>query len=163
VLQLLTELVEHKIYANTSLFGVIREHPVAAQDVELRTLLHHIIVSNRFWLFLLLDRPFVRSQETARPDSLNVVDALYAETHALEREWLARVDENELASMVAWPRRPEVRFTVAQVMSQVCLHSQGHRAQCATRLRSLGGAPPTLDFIHWLAERAGGRVPAEAE
>ena len=163
MLQLLTDLVEHKIYANTMLLRVVREHSIAAKDVELRTLLHHIIVSNRFWLFLLLDRPFAREQEIVCPDSLDVVDALYAEAHELEREWLARLDENELASMVTWPRRPEVRFTVAQVMSQVCLHSQGHRAQCATRLRALGGEPPTLDFIHWAAERAGGRLPAAAE
>lgn len=159
MLQLLTDLVEHKIYANTMLLRVVREHSIAADDAELRTLLHHIIVSNRFWLFLLLDRPFVREKETVCPDSLDVVDGLYAEAHALEREWLARVDENELAGMVAWTRAPAARFTVAQVMSQVCLHSQGHRAQCATRLRSLGGTPPTLDFIHWLAEKAAGRLP----
>ena len=160
MLQLLTDLVEHKMYANTMLLRVVREHSIAANDAELRTLLHHIIVSNRFWLFLLLDRPFVREKETICPDSLDVVDALYAEAHAREREWLERVDENELASMVTWPRQPEVRFTVAQVMSQVCLHSQGHRAQCATRWRALGGTPPTLDFIHWLAEKAAGRLPA---
>jgi len=160
MLQVVTELLEHKIYANTRLLDVIRAHPVAAEDVELRTLLHHIIVSNRFWLFLVLDRLFVRAQETMRPDSLDVVDALYAETHTLEREWLARVSEQELASMVASPHWPGARFTVAQVMSQVCLHSQGHRAQCATRFRALGGEPPTLDFIKWVAEKAAGRLSA---
>ena len=162
MLGLLTDLVEHKIYANTRLLAAIRAHPVACEDAELRTLLHHIIVSNRYWLFLLLDRPFVRAQETMRPDSLDVVDALYAETHTLEREWLGRVGEPELASMVTSPHWPDARFTVAQVMSQVCLHSQGHRAQGASRLRALGGEPPTLDFIKWVAERSGARLPANA-
>ena len=160
MLQLLTDLVEHKIYANTQLLAAIRAHPDAAEDAGLRTLLHHIIVSNRFWLFLVLDRLFVRAQETMRPDSLDVVDALYAETHTLEREWLARVGESELASMVASPHWPGARFTVAQAMSQVCLHSQGHRAQCASRLRALGGEPPTLDFIKWVADRSTGHLPA---
>ena len=162
MLALLTDLIEHKIYANTRMLTAIREHPAAREDAELLTLLHHIIVSNRFWLFLLLDRLFARAQETMRPDSLDVVDALYAETHTLEREWLARVSEQELASMVTSPHWPGAHFTVAQVMSQVCLHSQGHRAQCASRLRALGGAPPTLDLIKWVAERSVGHLPAAA-
>jgi uncharacterized damage-inducible protein DinB len=163
MLQLLTDLVEHKIYANTQLLAVIRAHPDAAEDIGLRTLLHHIVVSNRFWLFLVLDRLFVRAQETMRPDSLDVVDALYVETHTLEREWLARVGEAELTSMVTSPHWAGARFTVAQVMSQVCLHSQGHRAQVASRLRALGGEPPTLDFIKWVADRSMGHLAAGTE
>jgi uncharacterized damage-inducible protein DinB len=33
------------------------------------------------------------------------------------------------------------------------MHSHGHRAQCATRLRLLGGTPPAMDFILWLKDR----------
>ena len=43
--------------------------------------------------------------------------------------------------------------SVVQAMMQVCLHSHGHRAQCAVRLRLLGGTPPNMDFILWLKER----------
>jgi hypothetical protein len=42
---------------------------------------------------------------------------------------------------------------VAQAYMQVCMHSHGHRSQCATRLRALGGEPPVTDFIVWLNER----------
>ena len=35
----------------------------------------------------------------------------------------------------------------------VCMHSHGHRSQCATKLRALGGEPPRLDFILWLKDR----------
>jgi uncharacterized damage-inducible protein DinB len=38
-------------------------------------------------------------------------------------------------------------------MMQVVMHSQGHRSQCATRLRQLGGTPPAMDFVLWLKER----------
>jgi uncharacterized damage-inducible protein DinB len=48
---------------------------------------------------------------------------------------------------------------VAQAIVQVCMHSQGHRAQCAKMLRRLGGAPPMTDFILWLANRA---APAQS-
>jgi uncharacterized damage-inducible protein DinB len=33
---------------------------------------------------------------------------------------------------------------------QICLHSQGHRAQCASKLRALGGVPPVLDYVLWI-------------
>ena len=32
---------------------------------------------------------------------------------------------------------------------QTVLHSQHHRGQISTRLRALGGAPPTVDYIIW--------------
>jgi uncharacterized damage-inducible protein DinB len=32
---------------------------------------------------------------------------------------------------------------------QAVLHSQHHRGQIATRLRDLGGCPPTVDYIVW--------------
>jgi uncharacterized damage-inducible protein DinB len=35
-------------------------------------------------------------------------------------------------------------------MHQVVMHSQGHRAQNALRLRALGGAAPLTDYILWI-------------
>jgi hypothetical protein len=56
---------------------------------------------------------------------------------------------------------PGGRCTVAQAVMQVCMHSHGHRAQCAKLLRWHGGVPPMTDFILWLASRpaAEGAVP----
>ena len=45
-------------------------------------------------------------------------------------------------------------------MMQVAMHSLGHRAQCATRLRALGGNPPNTDFILWLKERPAADWPS---
>jgi len=43
-------------------------------------------------------------------------------------------------------------FSISEALIQVCMHSHGHRAQCATGLGLLGGAPPAMDFILWLKE-----------
>ena len=51
------------------------------------------------------------------------------------------------------PFLPGATFSVAEGIMQICLHSHGHRAQCATRLRQLGGTPPGTDFILWLKEK----------
>ena len=150
---MLQDLIHHKGYANASLLKAIRQHETAAQDLELRKLLHHIILANRFWLCLSLELPFVVEEESRVPDSLETITAQYRETHAQEAEWVAQVREPALGRLLETPFLPGGSYTVAQALMQVCLHSHGHRAQCATRLRLLGGTPPSMDFILWLKER----------
>jgi hypothetical protein len=52
MLAMLQDLLRHKGHANACLLKAIRQHEPAAQDRQLRELLHHIIVANRFWLSL---------------------------------------------------------------------------------------------------------------
>jgi uncharacterized damage-inducible protein DinB len=150
---MLKDLILHKGYANASLIKAIRQHEPAAQDPDLKNLLHHIIVANRFWLMLSLGLPFAVEEESRIPESLEEIAAQYRDTHAQELKWVSQAEEHELARTVETSFIPGHSYSVAEAMMQVCLHSQGHRAQCATRLRSLGGTPPTLDFILWLKER----------
>jgi len=154
MLAMLQDLIHHKGYANAALLKAIRQHVAAAQDPELRKLLHHIILANRFWLCLSRGLSFAVEEESRVPDSLAAIVAQYRETHAQEVEWLAHVQETELARLLETPFIPDQSYTVAQALMQVCLHSHGHRAQCASRLRLLGGTSPPMDFILWLKERS---------
>lgn len=153
MLPMLKDLVLHKEYANASLLKAVRKHEPAAEDPELRKLLHHIILANRYWLFLILELPFAVEEESRLPESLGGITALYRETHEQEGQWIARLHEDDLARALETPFIPGLHCSVAQAIMQVCLHSQGHRAQCASLFRSLGGDPPTLDFILWLKDR----------
>jgi uncharacterized damage-inducible protein DinB len=153
MLAMLQDLFRHKGYANAALLRAIRQHAEAAQDQELRKLLHHIILADRFWLHLSLGRPFAREEESRVPDSLEAIASRFQETHVLESEWISQAREPDLARTVQTPFLPERNFSIAQAIMQVCLHTHGHRAQCATRLRLLGGTPPAMDFILWLKER----------
>jgi len=153
MLSLLQDLVRQKAFANASLLRAVRHHPAAAQDDELRKLLHHIILANRFWLALILGLPFSHEEESRIPESLEAIAEQYRETHALELEWISGAQEADLARMLETPFIPGRSFSVAQALTQVCLHSHGHRAQCSMRLRMLGGTPPAMDFLHWLGER----------
>ncbi|MEP7118173.1 MAG: hypothetical protein ABI880_11365, partial [Acidobacteriota bacterium] len=72
---------------------------------------------------------------------------------AEESAWLATATDADLAGMLDDPLIPGGRCSVAQALMQVCLHSHGHRAQCAKLLRRHGGAPPATEFIAWLASR----------
>lgn len=149
---LVEELVRHKWHANAAYLAVVYKNEAARQDEELRKLLHHILVSNRFWLFLTLGREFDRERESRIPDTLGPLLDSYEETATLEMDWLSRCEDDELNRPLATPRLPGT-FTVAQAIMQTCLHSHGHRAQAAIRLRSLGATPPPTDFILWGRDR----------
>ena len=154
MLQMMRDLMAHKEYANNVMLTAIREHPAASQDRELLELLHHILVSNRFWTLTCLGLPFDRATETIVPATLDPLIETYEATQRDEKVWMESATESEMSRMIDSPLIPGARCTVAQAMMQVCLHSQGHRSQCAKMLRRLGGTPPMTDFILWLATRS---------
>ena len=151
---MMRDLMAHKEYANTLMLSAIREHPEASRDPELLELLHHILVSNRFWTLTCLGLPFDRAQETIVPATLDALIEHYDKTTSLENTWIESATEPEMARMIDSPLIPGARCTVAQALMQVCMHSQGHRSQCAKMLRRLGGTPPMTDFILWLANQS---------
>ena len=146
------DLVRHKGFVDAGLLKAIRRHEPAAQDQELRRLLHHILLANRFWFSLARGVPFEVEAESRVPDSLGAIASHYAETHAQELEWISRISEADLERQLESQFFPGKKVAVAQGYMQVCMHSHGHRSQCATRLRALGGTPPVLDFILWLTK-----------
>lgn len=153
MLTLLHDLLQHKWTANACLLKAIGQHEKAAHDEELRKLLHHVLLANRFWFSLSAGRAFVLEEESTVPQSLEGVTTNYRETCVQESEWLSHLQESDLVRSIETPYMPGQRFSLAEVLMQVCMHSHGHRAQCATRLRLLGGTPPPLDFIVWLKDR----------
>jgi uncharacterized damage-inducible protein DinB len=159
---MIEDLLRHKWHANAAYLSAVCENEAARQDEEVRKLLHHILTANRFWLFLVLGREFDRERETRVPDGLNSLAASYRETMALELEWVSRCNDAELHRQLVTPRFPGQIFTVEQVLMQVCLHSHGHRAQLAGKLRSLGGTPPATDFVLWIRERPEPEWPSSA-
>ncbi len=153
MLGMFRDLVQHKAWASAALLSAIRQSETASDDEPLRTLLHHIILANRFWLFSCLGQGFDIDIESRTPESLDAIADRYRTTHTQEREWIANAVESDLACVLEDALIPGGRCSVAQAYMQVCLHSHGHRAQCAKLLRSLGGTPPATDFILWLKDR----------
>jgi uncharacterized damage-inducible protein DinB len=153
MLHMLRDLIAHKGDANAALLHAVAEHPGAAADPELRELLHHVLLANRFWLLTVLGQPFVAEDESRRSTSHEALEQRYANSQAAEAEWFGAATPDDLERTLTSPLIPNGRCSVAQAFMQVCLHSHGHRAQAAKRLRQLGGTPPATDFILWLATR----------
>ncbi|MGE3178224.1 MAG: DinB family protein [Vicinamibacterales bacterium] len=154
MLEMLRDLVAHKGHSNARLLSAIRECPAAASDPELWNLLHHILLANRFWLLTVLGAPFVHDEEARLSSSFDELIGRYGETQAQEVAWLDAAAAADLERILADERIPNGRCSVAQAFVQVCLHSHGHRAQCAKLLRRHGGVPPASDFILWPAQRS---------
>lgn len=153
MLQMLRDLIDHKGYANAALLNAVRQNAAAASDPELVTLLHHILLANRFWLLSVLGQPFVFDDESRAPQSLDALIERYARTQLQEGAWLQSATATELERLLKDPLIPGGECSIAQALMQVCLHSHGHRAQAAKLLRRHGGTPPATDFILWLTKR----------
>jgi uncharacterized damage-inducible protein DinB len=160
MLDMLQDLVRHKWHANAAILQAVRKHDPAAHDEELQKLLHHILRANRYWLFLMLQKEFVSEEESRIPDSLDGLIARFRETAIVEMDWIFQLPESDLVRQIRSAILPARSFSIAEGMMQVCLHSHGHRAQCATRLRDLGGTPPMTDFITWLIQKPDPDWPA---
>jgi uncharacterized damage-inducible protein DinB len=162
MLDMMRALVAHKGHADAALLNAVRQNAGAAGDPEILELLHHVLLANRFWLLTILREPFVIDVESQPALSLGVLIERYRGTHTEELAWLARAADADLERLLENELIPGQRCTVAEALTQVCLHSHGHRAQCAKLLRRYGGVPPRMDFILWLTGRPAAEWDAES-
>jgi uncharacterized damage-inducible protein DinB len=151
---MLRDLIAHNGYANAALLTAIGQNDAASSDPELRDLLEHILIANRFWLLTVLGLPFVLEDEARPSKSFDVLVQRFEATHNQQTAWLAAASDGDLERILESALIPGDRCSVAQALMQVCLHSHGHRAQCAKLLRRHGGVPPATDFILWLGRRS---------
>ena len=160
MLEMLRDLVAHKGHANAALLTAIRQNGAAASDPELLELLHHILLANRFWLLTVLGQPFVLDDEARASPSFDALVQRYGSTQAQESAWLETASEGDLSWILEDARIPGGMCSVSQALMQVCMHSHGHRTQCAKLLRRHGGVVPATDFILWLTSRPRPEWPA---
>lgn len=160
MLEMLRDLVAHKGHANAVLLAAIRQSEEASTDPELCGLLHHVLIANRFWILAVLGLPFVFGDESRPSSSFDGLIQRYRRMQEQESAWLAGATDADLARVLDSPLIPGGTCSVSQALMQVCMHSHGHRAQCAKLFRRHGGLPPITDFISWLAGRPTAEWPA---
>jgi uncharacterized damage-inducible protein DinB len=159
MLEMVRDLVAHKGHANAAVLGAVRQNDAAVADPELGDLLHHILLANRFWLLTVLGLPFLFEDESRPSSSFDGLIQRYRRTDEMESRWLATATAADLARVLKSPLIPGGECSVSQACIQVCMHSHGHRTQCAKLFRRHGGVPPMTDFIVWLAGRPAAEWP----
>lgn len=148
----LDELYEHQEWADAEHWRAIEAHPPAIEDKAIRERLLHIHLVQHAFLWIVGPRtaPFA-SRKIEEFSSMTDLKAYAREGLAQLSDLLKRTQPTRLEEQieVIW-FRPPAKITVAQALTQAAMHSHYHRGQNATRLRELGGVPPTTDFIVWL-------------
>lgn len=161
MLAVLRELIAHKAHADSTVLAAVRDSAGGAADSEVIDVLHHILLANRFWLLSILGRPFAIEEESRRSTSFEEIVQRYRVTHEAELQWLASAAEADLTRIVENPLIPGGSASVLEAWIQVCLHSHGHRVQCAKLLRERGGVTAPLDFILWRCSRPAADWPCD--
>jgi len=138
MVDLLRKLLDHQAWADRRLAEAVADCPDTANDPEIAGLLAHINMVQRFFLCTLEGREFVEAD--AEPQEA---------IHAALRHYAERLTEGELARQVAPAFFNGATFSVADLLTQMTLHSQNHRGQGLMLLRKKGGHAPVLDYIIW--------------
>lgn len=149
---LLRDLYGHQAWADAEHWRAIGAHQPARDDSVIRNRLHHIHFVQHAFLWTVGDRATTFAM--TKPDNFQSFEDLKAYARAFHEEvrrFLDGVSDARLAEPVtiAWFKDPPLTIRVAEALTQCAMHSQHHRGQNATRLRELGGEPPTTDLIVW--------------
>jgi uncharacterized damage-inducible protein DinB len=147
----LAELYGHQEWADAEHWRAIESHPAALEDKTIRERLLHIHLVQHAFLWLVGAR---NSQFDGKKiedfDSLPDLKT-YGREGLSQLNALVKEPDLQPAETIEVPWfKPPVKITIRQALMQAAMHSHYHRGQNATRLRELGGVPPTTDFIIWL-------------
>lgn len=149
-LELLRELYRHMDWGDAAVWSAV------PADDDLARRLHHIQMTQRFWLKLWREESIDVEELRAFTTPEGVLAGArqyYREVHP----FLERVTEPELQRKLDVPWAAQfardgvvVAVTVAEAMFQVTAHSNYHRGQINSRLRAIGIDPPNVDYIAWV-------------
>jgi uncharacterized damage-inducible protein DinB len=157
---LLRDLHGHQAWADAESWRAIEAHPPARDDRAIRDRLHHIHIVQRAFRWIVGTRePTFAMTTPADFATLGDLKAYAREYYDEMAVFFATLTTERLDAPIGvpWFTDPPLSITVAEALTQCAMHSQHHRGQNATRLRELGGEPPTTDLIVWYWK---GRPPA---
>jgi uncharacterized damage-inducible protein DinB len=114
----------------------------------------HIIGARWFWLFRLGQVGEPAAGFFPQAGTLDDLQQRADEMHAVWREYLASLSDDDIAGAIEYEATEGGRFrtSMEDVLTQLYGHSLYHRGQIAMLLRQAGAEPPETDFIFWARE-----------
>ena len=97
------DLLQHQAWADAAILRAVRADAGASGDAEIRKTLHHIVVVQRYFLSLLLERPFDAATEMRIPDTLDELERRFREIHAEELSFGVTMNEAALERSISVP------------------------------------------------------------
>jgi uncharacterized damage-inducible protein DinB len=152
------EMARHMAWADATVWSAVLTAPPAAADAKIADTLHHIHQVQHIFLQAWTHATFdVRERK-----AFTTLDEIAAWGLEARQGVLAFVERVSAADLARDMRMPWAAFfeqqtkqtagvhTMGESVIQVFLHTQHHRGQVCMRMREVGVAPPTIDFILWL-------------
>lgn len=150
----LDELFAHQDWADAEHWRALESHAESLNDKAIRERLHHIHLVQH--AFLWMTGPQTTQFELKKLEDFVTTAELkqYARQGNVElRELLQSLSPERLEETIVIPWfKPPLTISRRHALTQAAMHSHYHRGQNATRLRDIGGAPPTTDFIVWVKD-----------
>lgn len=148
--ELLQDLIAHQAWADAEHWRALEAHPGALQDEAICTRLYHFHFTQKAFLIIIRGEELRFPRREDLPD-IPTLKQLVIGYHADLAVLLRNATDADLARTltVPWFQDPPVAITVTQALAQAATHSHYHRGQNASRLREIGGQPPTTDLITW--------------
>jgi uncharacterized damage-inducible protein DinB len=151
------DLMTHMEWADAHTWRAVRHLPSAHADARLRYLLHHMHIVQVVYLQAWRGDPFVVTELPSYPDVPSILEWA-TPYYATAREFADAVDESRFDTPVEFPWANLIKeqfgtvvpATFAESVWQVLSHTTYHRGQVATRVREIGGEPPTVDYLVWV-------------
>ena len=152
------EMARHMAWADATVWGAVLAAPQAAGDAKIGDTLHHIHQVQHIFLQAWTRAPF-NVRERKEFATLAEIAAWGLEARHGVLSFIEQVSAGELAQEMRMPwatffeqqtEQTAGVHTMGESVLQVFLHTQHHRGQVCMRMREVGIAPPTVDFILWL-------------
>jgi uncharacterized damage-inducible protein DinB len=152
------EMARHMAWADATVWDAVRAAPETAGDAKIADTLHHIHLVQHIFVQAWTKAPFA-VRERKEFATLDEIAAFGAEGRRGVLSFVEQVNADELTRDMRMPwaaffeqqsKQPAGSHTLGESILQVFLHTQHHRGQVCMRMREVGVAPPTIDFILWL-------------
>jgi uncharacterized damage-inducible protein DinB len=150
-LPMIRDLFAHQAWADAEMWHYLGATPAAHTDKKVLELLGHIHAVQRFFLSAVQDEPLTREELTKEIPLPDLRDS-YREFHIHADRALSKMRDSRMKGRIRVPWFPDFQPTVADALTQVAMHTQGHRAQILMLLRQLGGDPKPVDYIIWVSK-----------
>jgi uncharacterized damage-inducible protein DinB len=149
--RLLLDLYGHQAWADAEHWRAIGALRSAREDGAIRDRLHHIHLVQTVFLWAIGDRRREFVESKAEDFTFDGLRAYARDIQARTAVMIGEISDTRLAESITmpWFKEPPLTITVEEALTQAAMHSHYHRGQNATRLRELGGEPPSSDLIVW--------------
>ena len=151
------DLLTHMEWADARTWQSARAVPAAHTDDRLKWLFHHIHLVHSVYLQAWRGDPFHVTELSSYAD-LPAIETWARPFYSKATAFAASVGEDKFAQPIDFPWNDLIvkefgvvrPATLAESAWQVFSHTTYHRGQIATRVREIGGTPPTVDYLAWV-------------